>query len=129
MEEAERLEVHKAVREIFRRPDTWIQNWFAATHPDANNPERWRCTAGCTTSIVRDHAGLYKCFCLTGAYYKVTGETDYAVVDELARDHVPMDLDRPLSNAEEMVEWNDQPGRTVIDVLRLLDNTIARMEP
>jgi hypothetical protein len=69
--------------------------------------------------------------CLVGAVdYEVTTFTDQgrvtgALLDTLNGDQYHGDL--YFSHRSRLINWNDAPGRTIEDVLDLIDRTIARL--
>jgi hypothetical protein len=57
-------------------------------------------------------------YCLTGAIHKVIGKTQYLLYNRILKKFLPEGYDN-------LVEFNDTPGRTLAEVLAVVDRAIV----
>lgn len=107
------IEILRAMRELLARPDGWTQGAYARTRPvTQRNAEQ---NENYVESI--EHGS---CFCLQGAYSKVTD-------GKRSQSHYKLDnlLGGCLPEHVSSTTFNDHPGRTQEEIVGLLDCALA----
>lgn len=102
---AEVIAVLDAVRDVLRVPERWTKVYYAIDE------------AGERTRPNSQHAVAW---CILGAVTKATQWHRHDAACEALRETLPLDGDN-------LATFNDHPDTTHADVLRLLDDTIARL--
>jgi hypothetical protein len=110
-----------AVRQVIRTARAKIaEGW--TTHAFARDSYRWGCQANAKDAY---------CWCLTGALCAAVGVGDVSYLEPASHRTRPAYFAEgllELKAGEPLPQWNDAPGRTIEQVLGLLDAVAADLD-